>query len=75
MASRERRVGSLGENDSGVLLPLYEGELNQLRQQLGDTLSSEYDHLLEAPSLTRQTQNQMKSFSSMHRYSYDATTS
>lgn len=41
MASRERRVGSLGESDSGVLLPLYEIELVQLRQQLGDNLSGE----------------------------------
>ncbi|KAJ9606614.1 hypothetical protein H2200_008622 [Cladophialophora chaetospira] len=39
MAKRERRVASLGENDNVVLLPLFEGELDQLRQQLGSSLS------------------------------------
>ncbi|KEF58997.1 uncharacterized protein A1O9_03840 [Exophiala aquamarina CBS 119918] len=39
MAGRERRIGSLGENDSGVLLPLYEGELNDLQRDIGPNLS------------------------------------
>ncbi|KIW96320.1 uncharacterized protein Z519_03389 [Cladophialophora bantiana CBS 173.52] len=39
MASRERRMVSLGENDSGVLLPLYESELKDLRCVLGPELS------------------------------------
>ncbi|OAL27136.1 hypothetical protein AYO22_03767 [Fonsecaea multimorphosa] len=39
MASRERRMASLGENDSGVLLPLYESELKDLRFTLGPDLS------------------------------------
>ncbi|OQV02774.1 Fungal Zn2-Cys6 binuclear cluster domain-containing protein [Cladophialophora immunda] len=39
MASRERRMASLGENDSGVLLPLYESELKDLRWVLGPDLS------------------------------------
>ncbi|OAG38594.1 hypothetical protein AYO21_07254 [Fonsecaea monophora] len=39
MASRERRMASLGENDNGVLLPLYESELKDLRWMLGPDLS------------------------------------
>ncbi|KAJ9630069.1 hypothetical protein H2204_008724 [Knufia peltigerae] len=51
MASRERRVGSLGESDSGVLLPLYEIELVQLRQQLGDNLSDDNEIMFLYASL------------------------
>lgn len=40
MASRERRMSSLGENDSGVLIPLYESELQGLKLRLGPNISS-----------------------------------
>lgn len=42
MASRERRIGNLGENDSGVLLPLYEAELDELQRRIGANLSRKY---------------------------------
>lgn len=39
MLGQEKRIGS-SENDNSVLMPLFEHELGQLRQKLGDQISS-----------------------------------
>ncbi len=68
-------MGTLGENDSGVLLPLFEGELDELRQQLGFSLSSKYWVQFSRASLTLVHQRTTRSSSSMLHSSFGVITS